>query len=106
MASYELKAFSRTVGTTAERLQNTSTAARLVQSCVVYAPSSNSGTVYIGGSTVDSTDGFPIPAGASFNLGDILSASNRQEFDIHNVWIVGSGAGQVVKVIHEVQTNA
>jgi hypothetical protein len=101
-----VKAFSRTVGATAERLQNTAASYRYVQNCIILAPSSNSGTVYVGDSTVDSTNGFPLAAGQSVSIGDLLSSDDRQEFDIYEIWIVGSGAGQVVKVLHNQNVNS
>ena len=101
-----VKAFKKTISVlnTAEQLTTETTAklGRFATNVVLHTPSSNSATVYIGDSTVDSAAGFPLVAGSTLALGDVLSKGTGREFDMSAIYVYGA-ATNVVHVIHEVE---
>ena len=105
---YKVKAFKKTIsGTnTAEVLASTTDVAsgRLAQSVLLLAPSGNSGTVYIGGSDVDSTNGFPMAGGTSVNLGDLRLNSQAGEWDLHSIYVYGT-ANDTIRVLQSAEVS-
>lgn len=77
-----------TIGTTRAALAGSFTP--LNTGITIKAPSGNSGTVYIGDSTVTTSNGYPLAAGDSVQV----PAS-----DLANVYAVASGAGQPIRFI-------
>jgi hypothetical protein len=105
--TYGLKAFKKTISVlnTAEQLTTVTTepTGRFAQSGIILAPSGNSAIVYIGGSTVNSTDGFPLAAGSSISIGDLVQQLGKGgQLDLSAVYVYGA-ATNVVNVLHDIK---
>lgn len=105
-STFKLKAFKKTISVlnTAEQLTTVATAilGRFAASAILYAPSGNSATVYIGDSTVSNTQGFPLIAGSSVNIGDLMRAGGHREFDLSAIYVYGA-ANDVVHVLQPLE---
>ncbi len=103
---FKLKAFKKTISVlnTAEQLstETLASAGRFAASAILYAPSGNSATVYVGDSSVNSTAGFPLVAGSSVNIGDLMRAGGHREFDLSAIYVYGA-ATNVVNVLIPVE---
>lgn len=101
-----IKTFKKTIAVlnTAEPLTTVATAklGRFATNVVLHVPSSNSAVVYIGDSTVSATAGFPLVAGSTLAIGDVLSKGTGREFDMAAIYVYGA-ASDVVHVIHEIE---
>ena len=103
---YKIGTFKKTISVlnTAEQLNTATTGVggRFAKNVILYAPSGNSATVYVGDSTVSATAGFPLLAGSSLNLGDLMRNGNSHEYDLSLIYVYGA-AGNVVNCVREVE---
>ena len=103
---FKLKAFKKTISAlnTPEQLSTaaTNSQGRFAINVTIHAPSSNSATVYLGGAEVNSTDGFPLIAGATLSVGDIARLGTGKQYDLSKIYVYGA-ATNVVHVIHETE---
>ena len=59
----------------------------LMTGMTVLAPTTNTGTIYIGNGSVSSTNGFPLVAGASLQI--IIANANQ-------LWMIGSNTSDIL----------
>jgi hypothetical protein len=103
---FRLRSFRKTIAVlnTAEPLSTLTKASegRFASNVTIHAPSSNSATVYIGGPDVNATVGFPLVAGATLSVGDIMKLGTGKQYDLSQIYVFGA-ATNVVQVIHELE---
>lgn len=75
--------FQMTAKTTAQQLPNNV----LMTGISLLAPTTNTGTIYIGTSTVSSTNGFPMVAGALLQI---------QMTNPNQLWMIGSNTTDIL----------
>jgi len=80
---------------TAEPLTSTGV---YVSSVTVKAKSANTGDIYIGGSSVDST-GFKLGAGQAVTFGDQEVSGEDTIFNLENIYIDSSVSGEGVEIL-------
>lgn len=98
---YGLKGKTITIGTTASDLR-TLTGAQFASSVSFRTPAGNSGTVYVGGPEVNSTtEGFGLPAGAQVTTGQLMANKSGEQFDLSQIFVVGSTGGQILYVLFD-----
>jgi hypothetical protein len=66
-----------------------------VSSVTLVTNSANSGTMYLGSSTVATTTGVPIPAGASVTLDASMIRGTSDEFNLADLYIIGTATDTV-----------
>jgi len=103
---YKLKSFKKTIAVlnTAEPLSVVTTASggRFASNVTIHAPSGNSATVYIGDSSVSASTGFPLLAGSTLSVGDVMKLGTGKQYDMTEIYVYGA-ATNVVHVIHELE---
>lgn len=72
----------------------------IASSVKFYAPSGNTGIVYIGDSTVSATNGIPVAAGAVASLADFLPQEKAEDIliDLSLVYVDAATSGDAVVV--------
>lgn len=75
--------FQITAALTAQQLPNQV----LMSGLTILAPTTNTGTIYVGTSTVSSTNGFPLVAGAML----ALSITNPNQ-----IWMIGTNTSDIL----------
>ena len=105
--TYGLKAFRKVIGVlnTAEQLTTVTTepTGRFAQSGIILAPSGNTAIVYLGGSTVNATEGFPLAAGSSISIGDLVQQLGKGgQLDLSAVYVFGA-ANDTLRVLHDIK---
>lgn len=101
MKVYSVKSFTKSVTTTASRLQTAQTGKRWVQNAILLAPTGNGAVVYVGGADVTAANGFPLAAGASLNLGDVFMSEAKCEIDLYEIYVLAASGTQEIRVIHD-----
>lgn len=61
-----------------------------VEALIIYAPTSNSGTCYIGGSTVDSANGIPLEPGEHWPIGSDRELGATADIDLNTIYWDGT----------------
>ena len=70
-----------------------------VQNFIVKAKPTNSGSVYIGDSTIGSS-GFSLPPGASLESSDLSEGTAREMLSLTQTFIYGT-ANDIIEILHE-----
>lgn len=103
---YKLKSFRKTISSlnTAEQLTTAATGplGRFAGNVTLHAPSGNSATVYVGDSTVNASTGFPLIAGSTLSVGDLMKLGTAKQYDMTQIYVYGA-ASNIVHVIHELE---
>lgn len=86
------------VNNTAEPFRTAGQPPVFAQEIMIMADSSNLNPVYIGGSDVTSTNGFPLSPGIVISLGGILMGSSKQDLSLLDCYVYGT-AGEKIRVI-------
>ena len=95
-----LKTFAKAVTTagTAEALTASDIDTKEV---IIKAPSGNAGAVYLGDSTVAAANGYPLAAGDSVTLTDLLANSSEDvRFSLADIYVDSANDGDGVVVIY------
>lgn len=67
---------------------------------LIKAPSTNPGTVFIGGADVNTTSaGYPIAAGAALGLGDVNIRMYAQDLALHRMYVMAPVVGCTVTLL-------
>lgn len=85
-----------TTAGTEERLASTSTKYHML---ILQAECDNTGYVYIGGSTVASTNGIRLSACESFTFSGSTFQGTNTTFDLYEIWVDVSVNGDGVKIL-------
>lgn len=101
---YKLKSFKKTIAVlnTAEQLSTAATGilGRFAANVTMHAPSGNSATVYVGDSSVTASTGFPLIAGSTLSIGDVMKLGTGKQYDLSEIYVYGA-AGNLIHVVHE-----
>jgi len=100
-----VKTVAKTV-TTAGTAEELAAAQLYVKECKILAPSTNTGVVYLGDSTVAAANGYPLAAGESLDLGDLLKdPSEETVFDLNQIYADVSVDGEGVVIFYLEKTS-
>lgn len=98
------KTFKKTVTTAGTRTALTSSTLQVYE-VVVKALASNTGTIYIGDSTVASSNGYELSAGASFSIPLTMIPKTGSVVDLNWIYIDASVNGEGVCVAYLQRTG-
>lgn len=76
-----------TVSTTAQAVAS---GQKIGVAATLYAAPTNAGAVYIGDSTVNTTDGIPLPPGASMSVEALTDPRSGAELRVNDLYCVGT----------------
>lgn len=93
---YALKGKKITVGTTPVAL---GTGAASAISFVTAA--GNTGNVFIGDADVSEDNGYLLDADRQVTTGQLLAGQVGEQFDLSQIYVVGSAAGQIVHILYD-----
>jgi len=105
MAGYGLKSLKKNVATAGTRVQLSSSAI-YAKKVFIVASTSNAGLIYIGGSDVSSTNGFPLANTAPGNrvdLGDLTIGGSSEAWDLSQVYVDAANNDEDVFVLYSVE---
>ena len=92
--------------TSAGTAQALTTTATICQSVLIVAKSTNAGSVYVGDSTVDSTNTFPIAAGESYRIeAPQAPGGGADDMDLSTIFWDGGTTNDDIFVIYAQRTN-
>ena len=87
--------------TSAGTAQAIGASGELYKDVVLVADPANTGTLYIGGSDVDSTNGIPLEAGEKISLNALFSDSRSPDllYDLSTIYVDGTTTDDDLRVI-------
>lgn len=88
-----------TVAAAGTRVQITTTVGDMVNSVSLQASSGNSGIIFVGGSTVDSTNGHELAAGEVLVINAFDRPTNLEELDLSKLWVDAATSADTVRVM-------
>lgn len=103
-----IKTFATTVPLAGSRVRLTSLTTgpgRFSQDIVISAKLTNVGNIYLGGSDVNSSNGFPIRQGGSISLNQLFRGNKIREYDLYNLYIDSDTNGNGVIVLQEIEES-
>jgi len=104
MALTSLKAATVTL-TSASTAYPLSSVPIAANSVLIKAPSTNPGTVYIGGADVNTSNaGYPLVAGNTLSLGQDTKR-RPEELWLHKVFVMASVTGCTVQILYDIQVS-
>ena len=90
------------VAGTAEALVGSDT---LATSVVIQAQKDNTGDMYIGDSTVDSTNGIELQPGQSLTVEGEWIGGTQESFNLADIWVDAATSGDEVRIIYVKRNN-
>ena len=100
----EFKSLAAQTLTSAGTAQSISVSEINVEAALIYADSANVGTIFIGGSTVDSTNGIPLAAGHALPVGSDRSHGATSDIDLKSIFFDGTNTSDKVRVMYMQRT--
>ncbi len=94
---------ARTITLTAATPGQLSTGSEFSNQILVKAPSANPATIYLGGSDVSATNGYPIAAGAAVGVGDVSYRMNAQFLNMGKIYVYSAVSGCTAVVLYQVK---
>lgn len=94
-----LKSFQKIVATAGTELPLTATSI-LVSKCRIRALDGNTGLVYVGDSTVSSTNGYPLTKGDELVLEALLDNQDKNQLDLSAIYVDAASNADGVAVIY------
>lgn len=94
---FTLPAVTVLVAGTSVPLSNTEI---LATDVIVTADLLNGGVLYVGDSSVDSSNGQPLQAGESYVLSTSSLRGTNESFDVSDIWVDSSANGVVARVAY------
>lgn len=101
------KTVVKTVGTTASAI-STASIPVLCYQFTIQAKTGNTGTLYVGTSSVDVTSAIHIAAGASFTFPALYTGTHLKQYDLTQWYVRGSAAtvkAAIVQLVEERQLS-
>lgn len=89
MGNNYYKSFAIAVTGTAQRIR-ASNLSPVTGQAVIQNLGTGTDAIYIGASDVSTSNGFKVAVGDHVSLGDIARSMGREDFDLSEMWIVGS----------------
>lgn len=93
---YALKGKKITVGTTPVALGT-----GYVNSISFVTAVGNTGNVFIGDADVSEDNGYLLDADRQVTTGQLLAGQVGEQFDLSQIYVVGSAAGQIVHILYD-----
>lgn len=77
------------------------TATTKAYSLLLQAPSTNSGKIYVGDSSVSSTQGIELAAGQSITMSPIKNGGRIESVPLNSVYFIAATTGDKVKILYQ-----
>lgn len=105
-AHFQFTSTTATVATAGTRVQISTDATIRSPYVVVQASSANAGTIYLGGSTVSSTNGLELFPGESFIFNAETSREGNRVFRLSDIYLDSTANGLICRVMYALEATS